>query len=181
MNTGILLEPFNWTFELKSYQKLLEESASSESKWPVFNDGKEHAAILMSVIFKNAKDYVYLYSRALSTDLSRFDIYYESLNDCINRGVDIKLLLQSQNAFSVDNPSIELIKNKKSENVKILTIEQSEVLKQRLNDMDIHFAVSDGKRYRLEYDIRDRKATSSFNDPSVANVLKGAFDAAFGY
>jgi hypothetical protein len=65
MNTGILLEPFKWTSELKSYQELLEETASSESKWPVFNDGKEHAAILMSVIFKNAKDYVYLYSVCL--------------------------------------------------------------------------------------------------------------------
>jgi hypothetical protein len=111
--------------------------------------------------------------------LSRFDIYYKSLDDCINRGVDIKLLLQSQNALSVENPSIELINNKKSENVKILTVEQSYILKQKLNNMDIHFAVSDGKRYRLEYNIRDRKATSSFNDPSVANVLKEAFHAAF--
>jgi hypothetical protein len=179
MNTGILLEPFKWTSELESYQELLEESASSESKWPVFNDGKDHAAILMSVIFKNAKDYVYLYSHALSSDLSRFDIYYNSLKECINNNVDIKLLLQSQNALSVENPSIELIRNKKSENVKILTVEQSDILKQKLNNMDIHFAVSDGKRYRLEYDIKDRKATSSFNDPSVANVLKEAFDAAF--
>jgi len=176
--SNILLEPFNWTPELKVYQKILEESAQSDSNWPVFNEGKEHAAILMSIIFKQAKDYVYLYCYALSPELSRFDIYYESLNDCINRGVEVKLLLQSPEAFNYTNPSIDIIR-KNPDNAKILTEEQDKKLKENLNDMDIHFAISDDKRYRLEYNKKDRKAISSFNDYSVAKVLKNAFEIAF--
>jgi len=176
--SNILLEPFKWTPELKEYQALLEKSASTDSKWPVFNGGKEHAAILMSIIFKYAKDYVYLYSYSLSPELSRLDIYYESLNECINRGVKVKLLLQSSEAFDKDNPSIDIIRKNPS-NIILLTEKQDKNLKKSLNEMDIHFAVSDNKRYRLEYNIKDRKAISSFNDPSVANTLKNAFESVF--
>ena len=173
-----LLEPFQWTDELKNYQKLLEDSAHSGSKWPVFNEGKEHAAILMSIIFKYAQNYVFLYSCALSPEISKWDIYFETLKECIDRGVKVKLLLQSPEAFDNENPSINIIQ-KNPDNVKILTKEQDKNLKRYLNEMDIHFAVSDDSRYRLEYNIKDRKAISSFNDPSVAKVLKNAFESVF--
>jgi len=176
--SNLLLEPFKWTPELLKYQEILEESAQSDSNWPVFNEGVEHAAILMSIIFKQAKKYVYLYSYALSPELSRFDIYYESLKDCIERGVEIKLLLQSTDALNEENPSISIIR-KNPDNVQILTNGRKENLKKELNDMDFHFAVSDDRRYRLEYNQKDRKAISSFNDPSVANVLKNAFESVF--
>jgi len=176
--SNILLEPLIWTPELKVYQKVLEESVQSDSNWPVFNEGKEHAAILMSIIFKYSKEYVYLYSYALSPELSRLDIYYESLKECIDRGVQVKLLLQSPEAFDSTNPSLDIIR-KNPDNAKILSEEQDENLKKNLNDMDIHFAISDDRRYRLEYNIKDRKAISSFNDPSVAKVLKNAFEIIF--
>ena len=170
--------PLEITPQLEKYRAVLESAAKEDAKTPIFNEGKEHAAILMSVIFDNAKDYVDIYCNALNPELSMIDVYYDSLKNCLDRGVKIRLALQSSEA-QIDDGAIALIKAKKDNIVKILTSEENNRIQQLLGNINIHFAVSDEKAYRLEYDPTNFKATSSFNDPLIANALQIAFNSVF--
>ncbi|MDR2651411.1 MAG: hypothetical protein LBC68_03730 [Prevotellaceae bacterium] len=165
--------------ELLEYKRMLDKSVNENSNWPIFNEGKEHAAILMATIFDCAKEYVYLYCNALNPQLSSIDMYYDALEKCIQRGVPIRLALQSQDALDVNNPAINLIQNSDKNKVVVLTEENDNLLKSNLNNMEIHFAVSDDKRYRMEYDKTNMKAISSFNDEKVALTLKKAIEPVF--
>jgi hypothetical protein len=161
--------------ELLMYKNLLNKSAKENSNWPIFNEGKEHAAILMATIFGCAEKYVYLYCNGLNSQLSSIDVYYNALEKCIQKGVEIRLALQSESS----NPAIELIKSNPKNKVVVLSSELDNSIKNRLNNMDIHFAVSDDRRYRMEYDKINMKAISSFNDGQVALTLKKAIEPVF--
>jgi phosphatidylserine/phosphatidylglycerophosphate/cardiolipin synthase-like enzyme len=179
-----LLKPENLSHlelndELLAYKSLLEKSVKENSSWPIFNEGKAHAAILMATIFSCAEKYVYLYCNALNPQLSSIDIYYDALEKCVQRGVPVQLALQSQDALNVDNPAIKLVQSSDINKVVVLSDELDCSLRNKLNNMDIHFAVSDDKRYRMEYDKTNMKAISSFNDKKITLILKQAIETVF--
>ena len=167
------LKPFEWTEDLRKYQELLEDSAKSNSNWPILNEGNEHAAILMTTIFKHATQYVYMYSNSFNTDITSYDIYYEALKGCIERQVKVEVLLKDKP--KANNLSLQLIKDSNKGSVRVLNSFQYDTLTKVLNSENINFAVADDKIYRLEYDTEKRKATSSFNAANIAEVLKEKF------
>ena len=169
--------PLKMTSQLERYRDVLVSAAKERAETPIFNEGKEHAAILMSVIFDNAENYVDIYCNALNPELSMIDVYYDSLKNCLDRGIKVRLALQSNEA-QIDDGAIALI-NAKKDNVKILTPEENSRIQQLLGNINVHFAISDERTYRLEYDPANFKATSSFNDPLIAKALQKAFNSVF--
>ena len=156
---------------LLDYKNWLNEISTSNSTTPIFNDGKERAALLMSQIFRSATDHVYIYSRCMNPELTSIDVYYYSLQECLNRGVQISVLLQE------DKPSDSriLIEAAKNGSIKVLSPEQQKILQTSLDGNNYHFTVADSKIFRLEYDVKDFKAIASFNGEKIAKDLEETF------
>ncbi|MDE5702282.1 hypothetical protein [uncultured Bacteroides sp.] len=163
------------TPELQEYENWLQKLAVKKLNTPVFNEGREHAAILLKTIFEHANEYVYIYCCCLRDELTGIGDYYEALKSYIQKGKTIRVLLNGTKSEIDERRSIfQLIG---SDNYKILTKEQREQIEKKLNKQNVHFTLADDCVYRMEYDIEHFKALASFNDRNVGAVLKNAFES----
>lgn len=163
------------TPELQEYEDWLQNLADKRMCTPVFNEGKEHAAILLKTIFKNADKYVYIYCCCLRDELTGIEDYHEALEAYIKKGKKIHVLLNDPNV-DLNRPIFQLIGR---ENIKILDETKIELIDKALNKQNVHFTLADDCIYRMEYDIENFKALASFNDKRVGEVLKNAFERAW--
>ncbi len=173
---NILIEPqlskVKLENDLLSYRKWLKDISEASSVEVIRNSGIEKASLLMAQIFNSANQYVYIYSGGLSEKLTGTEPYYSALEDCLRRNVEIKVLLQDER---LQSPAMELIKSNNADNVKLLNVKEIYSISRELK-MDAHFAISDDKVFRIEYDVKEYKAFASFNNPKVVDVLKSIFN-----
>ncbi len=165
------------TPELQEYEEWLQKLAEKKVNAPVFNEGREHAAILLKTIFEHACEYVYIYCRCLRDELTGIEDYYEALKNYIQKKKKIRVLLNgTESEIDENRPIFQLIGR---DNYRILTKKQTEQMEQTLNKQNVHFTLADDCIYRMEYDIEHFKALASFNDKNVGLVLKNAFESAW--
>jgi len=165
------------TPELQDYETWLQNLATNKINTPVFNEGREHAAILLKTIFEHASEYVYIYCCCLRDELTGIEDYYKALQNYVQQKKKIRVLLNGTKAeIDESRPIFQLIGR---DNYKILTKKQKEQMEQKLNRQNIHFTLADDCIYRMEYDIEHFKALASFNDKNVGLVLKNAFESAW--
>lgn len=163
------------TPELQEYEAWLQGLAAKRVNTPVFNEGREHAAILLKTIFEHANEYVYIYCCCLRDALTGIEDYYEALKNYIRKKKKIRVLLNgTESEIDEDRSIFKLIGR---DNYRILTKKQKELMEQALNKQNVHFTLADDCIYRMEYDIEHFKALASFNDRNVGLVLKNAFES----
>lgn len=163
------------TPELQEYEAWLQNLADKKQNAAVFNEGKEHAAILLKTIFEHAENYVYIYCSCLRDELTGIEDYYKALEGYIRKGKEIKVLLNNPDV-DLNRPIFSVIGR---ENIKVLTEDQKKSMEKALNKQNVHFTLADDCIYRMEYDVEHFKALASFNDKSVGLVLKKAFEGAW--
>lgn len=145
------------------------------------NSGREHAVVLLSTIFDNTKDTLYIYGRELRKELTSCKRYVLSLFDCIKRGVSIKVLLEEEKDESKKSPMRKVLEelSKKECNVSVRSMKNVDEEMKRHMPNATHFTVSDNRAFRMEYDIANYKAFCSMNSSEMSEYLISAFNATF--
>ena len=158
--------------ELKKYAERMQFLADKRLNSPVFNEGREHALILLKTIFSTAEDYIYIYCAQLRDELSGNEEYYEALENFKKKGKTLRIILSDADV-DLNRNIFKLIG---AENIRILKSEQKTMMEDNLNHLKAHFTLADDSIYRLEYDIENFKALASFNDKKIGMILKNAFE-----
>ena len=161
------------TEELTQYENWIKDLAASDSSTLVFNDGQEHAAILFGTIFRTAQKRICIYCDNMCGIVTGTTDYYNALAECKKRGVKVNVLLNSLDADVSKQPVFNLIDKNE---VKLVPADKCGYIQSKLNNLNVHFTVADGKIYRIEYDIEKFKAIASFNDEKMGDTLTKVFD-----
>ena len=167
---GEELKKITMNESLTSYEKFLKELAANNKSDIVANKGLEHAALLLKTIFNTAQSNVDILCGTLRSDLSRTEDYYNSLKDCIERGVKVRVIFTGKNTKMVPE-MIRTLFDSHRENVEIKEMPSSA--------LTAHFTIADDRIFRMEYDIVNFKAYASFNDKEYTSTLQEIFNTAW--
>lgn len=164
---------------MNNYLRYIQGLAKENSTESFVNSGPQHAAIVMSTIFKNAKNYIYLFSGNLNGDISNNEEYQKQLSGFLIRGGELKILLQKHSESS--EPKIfNLFRFFSNVGSKISIKKHPYQIVDNNANKEVHFVVADDKMYRLENDTEKYLAVGSFNDISQSLSLKETFLDIYG-
>ena len=177
---------------LEPYKKYLEKFARKEDFGIITNEGKDHASILMATLLANTDTSIKMYCTGLEPDLleNYNGAYWKEFQDFFNNNakktVNVEILIQDDTWFKNKTAPFVTLKNAKTAgfNISVRQINVSDI--QEINtslgfkDYDnVNFSIFDDKAYRIEYDTRNFKAYSDFDDEKRCVELSGIFDEAF--
>lgn len=160
---------------IEEYKEDLEKASKGNENRIVLNDGPVKASILTTILLKNSKDFVYIYSNNLNKVVTSNKEFISILESKLSDPkIEVKILLNE----ATNNKEIEKLFKKYAEykkfNNQIVIVKDFTKIKQVFKD-DMHFSVYDNKAYRLEYNTISYKAEANFNEPKMANGLKELF------
>jgi len=156
--------------ELLNYTEFVENLASKGKDEVFFNSGPEHAAIVMSRIFKYSNKEVRILCGGFNGAVSNDEEYLKYLEAFLQRGGRLKILAEED--LSKGASKIFKILKKHRQNVELYLTHSRVTLK----DTPVHFAVGDDKMLRLETGTRDYTAQVNFGDASEADIFIRLFD-----
>jgi hypothetical protein len=172
--------PLNQREELIKYHKILEELAKSELNVQFKNEGENHAAVVMSLLFNHSKEFIKIFAGQFNGDVSNKKVYKDALKKAIETdGKKLEVIFEK-------NPNREsggfiLLRQLQTNfpdrvSIKIANAEQLKEYKNILKDKEmVHFSVGDDCIYRYETDTVNFKAFCDFNDKKFANRLNDLF------
>lgn len=170
---------------LDVYKAYLEELARTNSSDLFSNGGKEHASILMSVLFNSAQKIVRMYCNGFKPDLIRTEPYWSTLNKFLEDKNKILLVLVETKDFLNAEP-LQLLKkikslrqNRETIIVKLIQAKDKDAISSHFDSEHCNFSVFDDNKFRFEYDPEDFKAIGSFNRKEICDKLIPLFDNAF--
>lgn len=164
------------------YKEYIESLAAGAEPVEFYNSGPEHAAIVLSTIFKTAKQYVKVYcANMLSEAVSNSEDYRNALDEFLSRFSAAENQPRLQIIFT--NPIEDAFRG--APIYKILCKHRNKVDIRRMQEgmggikykgIPAHFTCADNRMYRLETDIVNKKAFGNFNDPEGAEIINTVFD-----
>ncbi len=169
---------------LDAYKKYLEELANNQSSALFANAGKEHASILMSLLFNHTVSDVRIFCVGFRPLLIRTMPYWRSLNNYLkDNGKSLKVLVETDD-FLNDEPLqlLKKVKKKRADDsivVKQITKVDQMLINEKVEGNHCNFAIFDNNKFRFEYDPDGFKAYGSFNRPENCRYLIDIFDTAF--
>jgi hypothetical protein len=161
------------TEELKSYKIAIENLANKKDGTYFTNSGKEHAAIVMSNIFKSTDSHIRIFAKNLSGEVCDQDLYIDGLQQFINRKGEIEIILTEEP--SSDSKAFKLIKEYQICNPEKVNIKKTATNISNLPELKFHFTVGDERIFRLEKDTSKYLAVCSFNDNEYSKKLISLF------
>lgn len=175
---NIFREETNTIDDLKKYREAIDILARKSEDFIFDHGGIEKSSIIMSTIFKYAKSCLRIYAGNLNGGISNQENYLNNLNDFIERGGEVKVLIQVINSTS-PSKAYQLLDMYSgfNENVKILPTD-TELIDPRRHK-SFHFTVGDNKMLRVETDTENYVGYASFNSPEIAKKLSDIFDKIF--
>lgn len=156
--------------EMLNYTEFVEKLASQGKDEVFFNSGPEHAAIVMSRIFKYANKEVRILCGGFNGAVSNDEEYLRYLEAFLQKGGKLKILVEED--LSQGQSKIFKVLRKHKNNVEIYVTPFRVAVK----DKPIHFAVGDDKMLRLETGTGDYTAQVNFGDAAEANTYIRLFD-----
>lgn len=163
---------------MNEYEELVEKWAIENSPIIFDNSTHDHAAIVLSKMFKYAKKEVLVYDDRLDSSLS--DRHSKKLLSEIiaflERGGSFKIVLRFSDHYK--SSIYDLLKDRIPDSVFVASSNFKEGVK-ALFKKDIFFAVADGKAVRME--LHETESTSSgqavcsFNQPTYGQPLQMGF------
>lgn len=163
---------------MDNYQRYINNLASTNSKESFVNSGPLHASVVMSTIFKHAKNYIFLYSGGLNEIISNNEEYQKQLGKFLIRGGKLKILIQNYD-IAKEPKIFNLFRFFINIGSDITIKKHPYKLIDNNSNKEIHFLVSDDQMYRLENDVEKFLAVGSFNDPEQTLSLKENFNNIF--
>lgn len=165
------------------YKKYIESLAVGSESIEFYNSGPEHAAIVLSTIFKTARQYVRVYcANMLSETVSNSEDYLQAVDEFLdrvpvvaNQNPPLQIIFSNPIEDAFKRTPIYRILWKHQAKVQIKCINR-EVGGIKYKGIPAHFTCADDRMYRLETDIVNKKAFGNFNDPQGTIIIKNAFN-----
>ena len=146
------------------------------------NSDKEKALVVLVELFKSAKNSVRIFAANLCNYVGTEPEYIEALSDFIEKGGEVKILLNSFAEENVRNSKLfKRLAYYKSEG-KNIVVKKTAVKPYYVGDEnknEVHFTIADDKGYRIETDVEKRTARCNFNNPDEAKSTAEFFDKVF--
>lgn len=174
--------------EMDQYRMAVKEYASKNINYLFHNKGDEHALIILTNLFVNAKKHIRIAANKLYNDevVNRKE-YIESMKSFLDKN-DTRLSI-----LITKKPTKEEIASCPKENTFYWMlfnhpaysqgrIEIKEGLGKSFRDKDgsmINFCTGDDRMYRLETAVIERKAIANFGDPIMTEKLINVYDNVF--
>lgn len=154
---------------ISSYAADVERFFEQNSQVIISNKDKEHAAVLMSTLFKKADKTIIIFSQQLDGQFYSREAVRSELIAAIERGVSVKILTQQTPVDSELLTQLHALKS--GGNLSIETCSNGS----RGAISFINFAVVDGRAYRLEKNRDTCEAFACANDVVTAQKLESLF------
>lgn len=152
------------------------------------NRGNEHALIILSNIFRNAKSHIRIAANRLYNDeVVNTKEYIDSMRAFLDReGSRLSILITKR-------PTIEEVQEHGPENTFYWMLYNHPAYRQgrvtikegegsSFKDADgnqVDFCTGDDRMFRMEQDIKERQAIANFRDPEYTGQLIKVFDEVF--
>lgn len=174
--------------EMDQYRMAVKDYAANNTPYLFHNQGDEHALIILTNLFINAKEHIRIAANKLYNDeVVNTKEYIDSMRSFLDRN-DTKLSI-----LITKRPSKEEIKKCPKENTFYWMlfnhpayyqgrVEIKEGNGKSFHDKDgqqVNFCTGDDLMYRLENAIVERKAIANFGDREMTGKLIKAFDNSF--
>lgn len=148
------------------------------------NDGRMHAAIVMSTIFLHSTKTIKMFAGNFNGDVSGLSIWKKSLEKTfeLNKDLTIEVILETKPAKgSIAIESLQALKRKAPNRVTILKLNDNykQVYSNPLNAF--HFTVGDENKFRIETNISTYKAACNFDDEVMSSKLLDMFSIMKSY
>jgi hypothetical protein len=157
---------------MQSYINFVELMAREGQDKVFFNSGPNHAAVVMSRIFKYSKDIVRIYCGGLVGTVPNDEEYLTYLQCFLEQKG--KVLILAQNDYTKSQGKIFKLLNKYRDQVEMY--QTSSKVNYNVTNKPIHFTVGDCKMLRVETGIDDYTAQVNFGNAKQANIFINIFD-----
>lgn len=161
------------------YSESVSFAADNSLNNVLYNEGDEHAIFIFSNMFRTAKKEILLYARnifSLENKVTTSASYITELLHFLKReNTSLRIILSEYNPDTDTNLLRESIAEYRSK-IQIKTNIKQNI---KISDNLIHFCIADGKMYRMEYDIKHRKARCNFNDIVSCKKFTSLFNQMF--
>lgn len=162
-----------------AYKDIVENYACENNPIVFNNKGNEHAAIVLSKIFKYSKEKIRILAHSLEpNDVTNDPEYFQNLKDfTFNVGIVDVLLEQEPEKPSdaLKHLMIGSIIQKDKIRIKI-AINPVLINNNNGETKNVNFTLGDDHIFRLETDVINRTAICSFNNVEMTNRLIDVFD-----
>ena len=170
---------------LEIYAREVEKDAKEGTDYLYHNEGNDHARIICTNIFKNAKTEIRIAANRLYNDeVVNTPEYISSMKEFLDKPKTIlKILI-------VEAPKVEDVK--KDNTFYGMLFEHPAFKEGRItikegrgksfsdnNGNKVNFCTADDRMYRYETDITRRKAVANFGDQKRSKELKEIFDRVY--
>lgn len=166
---------------MEEYRKQIEYLAKNKIRRTFLNTDEEHAAIVLTSIFESAQTIVRIFAGNLCHHVGTTPGYIESLSDFIDRGGEVRMLLNDCNDQDISNSNLfkRLAYYKSIDKpICIKKTTKKVYLTKDPEKKEVHFTVGDNSSFRLETDIAKRSAVGDFNN-EIAKKYASFFDEIF--
>ena len=166
---------------VQAYKDIIDSCAITGEDRVISNSDARHAAYLLSVLFKHAKQKVQIFTGSLYKGVFGDKSLIENAIVFLKGGTDRKIQIAFQEkSFITNMRDHSLIKaifaslDKNELRGKMAIYDASD--KDKYADITSHFTIMDGKAFRFEIDPVKMKAIANFGDKESAVKLTEIFD-----
>lgn len=149
----------------EEYKRIVKSLADKKDGFPFHNSGEEHAAIVMSNIFRTAQKELFIIAGDFNGKVSSNPDYLLEFKSFLERGGSAQILLDKD----FENINAELQTLLKFYNYyypeKVYLGFTDNKFLDSTTGKPVHITIGDSRMYRLEYDTSAYMARCSFNDP----------------
>lgn len=161
------------SFDKNEYLNIVETFANDNDEIIFCNEGDEHAAIVLSRIFKYSNNSLKIYASSLNQSIVTEDEdYLNYLDSFIKKGGIVQVLIDHIPKKPSKAFKNLLLKSQIYSETVGLRVAQSKI---KLNEKYVNFTVGDNNKFRLEIDPLKRTAYCSFNNIKFCTKLIDIF------
>ena len=176
------------SIEMEEYREAVNYYAQKGDYYLLHNRGNDHALIILSTIFENAKKHIRIAANKLCNDeVVNTKKYIESMKKFLDqKDTRLDILIKEKptkeevNQFGRETTFYWMLFNHEAYRQGRVVIKEGKGKCFRGPDeQQIDFCTGDDSMYRLESDIVNRQATANFGDTKITGILIQSFDDAF--
>lgn len=167
---------------MNDFKNMVSRLAKSGENRLFLNSSEEHAVVVLSEMFKNAKSSVRIFAGCLYEHVGNSPEYIQSISDFIERNGSVKILLNNYNPEAGAKSNLFKRLAYYQELGKAVEIRQTDAKPYLANDADkkeVHFTIADEKAYRVETDTVQRAAACNFGGEALAKNFVAFFENLF--
>ena len=170
---------------LEQYRNAVKDYAARGVNYLFHNEGDEHALIIFTNIFINAKKTIRIAANKLcNKEVVNQKEYVDSLSAFLDKkGAQLYILLTNRptkEEANVEGCLYKMLYNHPAYKEGRIIIKEGNGKSFRDQERNVvHFCMGDETMYRIENDVVGRKAVANFGDRKTTMVLSKGFDNAF--